>query len=277
MGNILAEEFKQKRYEQELLDKVTQRLEEAIALEAQGKKEESDKVLTDMKKWLEDISNGIKNNEKNEKGHSTLILDFPKNGEKLVAGHKVILGTIRHEEKEKYLAVSREYSFAKGMYNDEKFCETVWEEFISDNSFVASIYDINSGAYVGYCSIKNLAKKEWELAIELKKDECHKGYGSEALMLFMKYVSELTERRFFRVRVEIDNHASQGLMRKLGATPNGISEFMLHGEEIERFKEEHKDMITEEIREVAEEFCMEAEEILGYVLEYRFDVKSLKI
>lgn len=93
----------------------------------------------------------------------------------------------------------------------------------------------------------------------------------------MKYVSELSGRRFFRVRVEIDNHASQGLMRKLGATPNGISEFMLHGEEIERFQQEHKDMITDKIREVAEEFCMEAEDILGYVLEYRFNVKSLKL
>ena len=37
-----------------------------------------------------------------------------------------------------------------------------------------------------------------------------------------------------------------------------------------------KDMITDEIREVAVEFCMEAEEMLGYVLEYRFDVERLK-
>ena len=63
-------------------------------------------------------------------------------------------------------------------------------------------------------------------------------------------------------------------MKKLGATPNGISEFLLHGEEIEKFKEEYKDMITDEIRAVAAEFCMDAEDILGYVLEYRFDVEK---
>lgn len=30
----------------------------------------------------------------------------------------------------------------------------------------------------------------------------------------------------------------------------------------------------DEIREVAAEFCMDAEDILGYVLEYRFDVEK---
>lgn len=64
-------------------------------------------------------------------------------------------------------------------------------------------------------------------------------------------------------------------MRKLGATPNGISEFLLHGDEIEKFQVGHKDMITDEIRTVAAEFCVEAEDILGYVLEYRFDVEKM--
>ena len=93
----------------------------------------------------------------------------------------------------------------------------------------------------------------------------------------MENVHNLTGRRFFRVRVEIDNHASQGLMKKLGAYPNGISEFWLHGDEIERFQEEYKYMITDEIRNVAEEFCMDAEDIMGYVLEYRFDIEKWKI
>jgi len=91
----------------------------------------------------------------------------------------------------------------------------------------------------------------------------------------MQAMHKLTGRRCFRARVEIDNHASQGLMKKLGATSNGISEFLLHGEEIEKFQEENKENITDEIREVAAEFCMDAEDILGYVLEYRFDVERM--
>lgn len=63
-------------------------------------------------------------------------------------------------------------------------------------------------------------------------------------------------------------------MKKLGATPNGISEFLFHGKETEKFQEENMENITDEIREVAAEFCMDAEDILGYVLEYRFDVEK---
>lgn len=60
------------------MDKVTQKLEEAIALEKQGKKEESDKVLADMKKWLEDISNGIGQHDINEKEHSKVLYRMRK-------------------------------------------------------------------------------------------------------------------------------------------------------------------------------------------------------
>lgn len=70
--------------------------------------------------------------------------------------------------------------------------------------------------------------------MELLPEECHKGYGTEALKMFMDAVHKITGRRFFRARVAVDNHASQGLVRKLGATPNGISEYLLRGEEIKK-------------------------------------------
>lgn len=60
----------------------------------------------------------------------------------------------------------------------------------------------------------------------------------------------------------------------MGAYPNGVSEFLLHGEKIDRFQAEHKNMIADNIRRGAAEFCMEAEDILGYVLEYRFDMEK---
>ena len=122
-----------------------------------------------------------------------------------------------------------------------------------------------------------MIKDDWELAIELFPEVCHKGYGTEALFLLMQVLHRLTGRRYYHTKVEIDNYASQGLMKKLGAIPNGISEFLLQGEAIEKFQEDYKHMITDEIRSVANEFCMEAEDILGYVLEYRFDVRNLKL
>ena len=163
----------------------------------------------------------------------------------------------------------------KGVFKEKNFREDLWKSFMSKQSFVCSIYDQATGNYLGYCSIKDLRKQDWELAIELKSEWCHRGYGTEAVSLFLRKLGVLTGNRFFRVRVDIDNYASQALMKKLGAYPNGISEFLLKGEELEKFREKNKAMIDDKIRAVAEEFCMDPEDILGYVLEYRIDISVL--
>lgn len=265
-----------KKAEKEVLNEVVKRLEDALEFKNQGKEEEGDKIVKDMINWLEKITDeaGNKVNEPNIE-NSTERSSFPQMGEIVAVGDSVFLRVVEETEKEKYLNVTYEYSVMKGMYKDESFRETTWKEFLSDNAFVCSIYNKISSEYIGYCSIKDMGKPEWELAIELKSEFCKQGYGTESLMLLMKSVHNLTGRRFFRARVEVDNYASQRLMRKLGAVPNGISEFLLHGEEIDKFQMEYKDMITDEIREVAEEFCMEAEDLLGYVLEYRFDMEAM--
>lgn len=277
MGMLVdAKKSISKKKEQAVVDEVIRRLESAVHLKEQGKEAEGDMVVNDMIEWLDGIIQKIEKSTAPVEQPVVERSSLPQAGEKIAVGDKVALAVIREEEKEKYLEVSYEYSYMKGAYKDEKFREITWKEFLSDSSFVCSIYDKESGDYVGYCSVKNLVKGDWELAIELKPEACHKGYGTEALQLLMQALNRLTDRRYFRVRVEIDNHASQGLMKKIGAIPNGISEFLLHGEEIENFQEDYKDMITDEIREVAAEFCMEAEEMLGYVLEYRLDVERLK-
>lgn len=275
MGKIL--EMKHKLHgkgEQAIVKEAIKRLETAVELKDQGREAEGDRVVNDMLEWLDGIIQGMEKTLGMEEEPVIERSSLPQEGEVIAEGEKVRLGVIREDEKEKYLAVSCEYSVMKGAYKEETFREETWKDFLSDSAFVCSIYDKSSEEYVGYCSIKNLVKGEWELAIELKPHECHKGYGTEALTLFMQAVHRLTGRRFYRARVEIDNHISQRLMKKLGATPNGISEFLLHGDEIEKFKKENKGMITDEIRNVAAEFCMDAEDILGYVLEYRFDVMS---
>lgn len=278
MGEILDKQYKlRKSHERSLLEEVAKRLDTAIELREQGNKDESNMIMEDMKGWLQTISKELEQQLPDKDVVTSNHLTFPINGEFIASGDKVVLAVIKHDEKDKYLALSYEYSFAKDMFQNEKFREKLWEEFISESAFVCSIYEKNTEEYVGYCSIKNITKEEWELAIELVPNNCRKGYGTEALNLFINAVHKLTGRRFFRVRVEIDNHASQRLMKKLGAYPNGISEFLLHGEEIDRFQAEHKNMITDDIRKVAADFCMEAEDILGYVLEYRFDMQKMSI
>lgn len=65
----------------------------------------------------------------------------------------------------------------------------------------------------------------------------------------MDQFSVITGEKIFRTRVEVDNYASQSLHRKLGAVPNGLSEFLLHGEDLIRYQNENQyliDMITSE-------------------------------
>ena len=281
MRRISEKEQKFSRRENRaILEKAEDFIKKAIELKEQGREAESDAVMGNMRAWLE------KTVEQMEKDLGLLVkqlesdvdipiecVNLPKKGEIVATGDRIILSVIKDEEKERYIEVSKAYSFTKAIYEKEEFKESVWRDFISGDGFVCSIYTRENGEYVGYCSIKNMAREEWELAIELMPEACHKGYGTEALNLLMESVHKLTGRRFFRARVAIDNHTSQGLMRKLGATPDGISEYLLHGDEIKKFQEETKDMITDEIRNVADEFCMNAEDILGYVLEYRFDMK----
>lgn len=270
-----------RRENRAILQKAEGYLEKAIRLKEQGKEDESNAVMADMRAWLEETVDQMEKEHdyltkqfESEKDIPAEYANLPQSGEIVATGDKIILEVIKGEEKEKYIAVSKAHSFTKAMYEKEEFCESVWGDFISGDGFVCSIYTKDNGEYVGYCSIKNTAREEWELAMELLPEECHKGYGTEALKIFMDAVHKITGRRFFRARVAVDNHASQGLMRKLGATPNGISEYLLHGDEIKKFQEENKGMITDEIRNVADEFCMDAEDILGYVLEYRFDMQS---
>lgn len=263
-----------KECERAILEQVSEKLEVAIALKDAGKHEEADAVVNDMKNWLEEkVEKELELQVKKSEGtYDRTVL--PANGEIIVDGDNIEIAVIGLDEREKYLSVSYEYSVMKHAFEEEKFKDDLWNDFISDTSFVCSIYEKISGEYIGYCSVKDLLKNDWELAIELLPDKCNKGYGSEALKKFMCKVHELTGKRFFRARVELDNHASQHLMKKLGGIPDGIGEFLLHGDEITKFQENYKHLITDEIRAVAEEFCMEAEDMLGYVLEYRFDMEK---
>ena len=57
----------------------------------------------------------------------------------------------------------------------------------------------------------------------------------------------------------------------LDAKPNGISESFLHGERLMRYQRQSKYLIDERLKELAEEFAVPAEELLGHLLEFRIE------
>lgn len=193
---------------------------------------------------------------------------LPEPGEVLGENGEVLLRAISEEQKDLILSVSYDCSFLKHEFENETYRKYLWEEFMNKNVANYSIFSKKTGEFVGYCGIKNLTKEVPELAIELLKKCRKQGYGYQALSLLMDRFAEITGKTVFRSRVEVDNYASQALHRKLGAIPNGISEFLLHDEDVIRFQNENRNTIDENIRKLAAEFEVEPIELLGHVLEY---------
>ena len=73
-------------------------------------------------------------------------------------------------------------------------------------------------------------------------------------------------------KIDAENYASQRLFEKLGATPYGIAEHMLHKEEdIIRCEEENLDEIDDKLIQLAEKFGVEPRKLLSHVLEYELN------
>ena len=153
-----------KKSENAIYTDIREKLKTAIALEHMGKKSGADDVVNGIKEKIESLikeEENIKNVEQIRQFDRSV---FPKFGELLAENGRVRLCAIREEEKNEYLDVSYEYSHTKNAFRDEKFIEELWNDFISEETFVCSIFDQATGKYVGYCSIKDLSKSDWELA-----------------------------------------------------------------------------------------------------------------
>ena len=98
-------------------------------------------------------------------------------------------------------------------------------------------------------------------------------FGEDVTTLAYDMTSFRVQTEVSASRVEVDNYASQALHRKLGAVPNGMSEFLLHGEEIIKYQNENQHLIDDNIRKLAADFGVEPIEILGHVLEYKIEWK----
>lgn len=174
------------------------------------------------------------------------------------------------EDRAPFLQVKCQYAYSKVMIQRESYQEGLWEEQISNESLYYSIIERKNDKYIGYCGVKDLKKKVWEIAIELDGEYCHQGYGFLALGKYLENLAGLSGRREFASRVEADNIASQKLMEKLGFRPYGLAEFLLHSEEDKReAEEEYLYLLDERYEKLAERFHVEPRKLLSHVLEYR--------
>ena len=149
---------------------------------------------------------------------------FWQAGETLQSNGHVILRKVKETDREMFLELQRETSMMRSMLKEEGYRLMLWDEHIQDKALMATI-EVDD-EYAGYCGINNLSKEYWEIAIELREKWRRQGIGYNALKIFLSEMKSRVQKREFRVKIDSDNYASQGLFEKLGAVPYGIAEFM---------------------------------------------------
>lgn len=222
------------------------------------------------KKILEEI----KNLEKQEASLTGGVYDLSLFNEMILCENPdIILRKAIDGDREPYYQLKKEYAYMKSAFTKSEFKDELWQEYLSEESLYYTIAKKEDSIFIGYCGIKNLNRKIWEIAIEIKSDYCHRGYGYNALKMFLETVAKISKRCEFASRVDVDNIASQNLMEKIGFQAYGLSEFLLHREEDKLMaEEEFKDKLDDRYMILAKKFNVEPRKLLSHVLEYRIIV-----
>ena len=156
--------------------------------------------------------------------------------------------------------------------NVEEFIAETWRDYYRPMRAYAAIFN-HQREFIGYCGIKNIYTEVPEIAIEiLERHQCS-GYGSHAVKVFVDNVKEKCGVDTYRIRTDADNYISQALFERMGAVPDGISDFfLLSDEEKEEEEKENAHLLDEKICAVAKKFGVKPELLLSHVLEYRLVV-----
>lgn len=189
-------------------------------------------------------------------------------GECIITENEIILRKVQDSDKDIFIELQKENNIVKSMMKEEAYRNMLWNEHIEYKALMFSV--IVDNEYAGYCGIKNTTHEQWEIAIEILNKWKHKGIGYRAISIMLDAIKNRLNVSEFRVRIDAENYPSQRLFEKLGAEPNGISEFLLHEEaDICRCEEENIHLLDERIQKLAKQFNVEPRKLLSHVLEYK--------
>ena len=193
---------------------------------------------------------------------------FWKMGECIITENEIILRKVQDSDKDIFIELQKENNIVKSMMKEEAYRNMLWNEHIEYKALMFSV--IVDNEYAGYCGIKNTTHEQWEIAIEILNKWKHKGIGYRAISVMLDEIKNRLNVSEFRVRIDAENYPSQRLFEKLGAEPNGISEFLLHEEaDIGRCEEENIHLLDERMQKLAKRFSVEPRKLLSHVLEYK--------
>lgn len=182
----------------------------------------------------------------------------------------IYLRAVQEADRAQFFKLQEATHIAKFMLKEEDYQDMMWKEHVQDKSMMFTI-EVD-GEYAGYCGINNLSCENWEIAIELLTKFRYKGIGCKAISIMLSEIKNRLGIERFRAKIDPENYASQRLIEKLGATPYGIAEYLLHKEEdITRLEEENLDEIDDQLIHVAQKFGVEPRKLLSHVLEYELN------
>lgn len=179
----------------------------------------------------------------------------------------ISLRDVYEGDREVFLSIQQENSPLKEMMKEQVCCDMAWKEHLGDKSLMLSIE--KDGTYIGYCGIKNMAQNPWEIAIEIQSDWTRNGIGPIVITAMLNAIKARLNITDFRVRIDPGNRSSQKMFERLGAIPNGISEYLVHDPEIiQQCEENNLHLIDEDTVALAKKFGVEPHKLLSHILEY---------
>lgn len=248
------------------IHKVMDILEKEDGRTFEEKKKEAISYLEDKENTL--LAERLINIATNDEMGKKIYKKFWAMGESIIIGNEITLRKVQDSDKDIFIELQKENNIVKSMMKEEAYRNMLWNEHVEYKTLMFSI--IVNNEYVGYCGIKNTTCEQWEIAIEILNKWKYKGIGYKAISVMLDEIKSRLNVSEFRVRIDSENYPSQRLFEKLGAEPNGISEFMLHEEaDIHRCEEENIHLLDEKMQKLARKFNVEPRKLLSHVLEYK--------
>lgn len=193
----------------------------------------------------------------------------------------VSLSKIKIEEFDEYsevLSQGPDSSGGKKLLKNPDYIQSLFNELFESKTFYCTIRKKEDKKFCGYCGVKRTGVSRPELAIELLESMWRKGIGYRSVKLLMKFYASQETFEYFRFRVAVNNYASQILLEKLGAVPNGISALLIEDLYIQKkIEERYMHLIDEKMIQLAEKFAVEPRKLLSHVLEYKLNWEEARI
>ena len=146
----------------------------------------------------------------------------PFSEKSITANNKTyIIRGFNENDKENFIKVYQKTSVSNMIYSNPDFCRYFLANTPDENELIFSIIEKSSGAYCGFCNLRNTNTIRPEIGIRLMPEYQRKGIGTQVLPLIIHFFKNSFPSAEIIARSYNDNIGSIRLLKKLGAAEIG--------------------------------------------------------